>query len=334
MSSAPASSARPSSPQDAARPVVAEIVRSGFVEGHHYGSVVALAADGSVDWSVGAVDEPVLPRSSNKPVQALAMVEQGLDLPPDLLALACASHSGEEQHVDGVRRILAGAGLSEVALQTPVDYPLDDAAREAVIRAGGEKSSILMNCSGKHAAMLATCVANDWPTDTYLVADHPLQQAIHTTFARATGEEVDTVAIDGCGAPLLSTSLVGLARAFRSLAVATDGPEARIAAAIRQHPEMVSGSTRDELALLRAVPGAIGKAGAESCYAVALPDGRAFALKTDDGAPRVRPVLMARALERSGVHETDGVDADAVRRTGEHVLLGGGRPVGQIRATF
>ena len=92
-------------------PVVAEIVRSGFVEGHHYGSVVALAADGSVEWSVGEVAAPVLPRSSNKPVQALAMVELGLDLPDDLLALACASHSGEPFHVEGVRRTLASAGL-------------------------------------------------------------------------------------------------------------------------------------------------------------------------------------------------------------------------------
>ena len=315
-------------------PIVAEIVRSGFVEGHHYGSIVALAADGSVDWSVGEVVAPVLPRSSNKPIQALAMVELGLDLPPDLLALACASHSGEPFHVDGVRRTLASAGLDESALQTPPDYPLDDAAREAVIRGGGTQSSILMNCSGKHAAMLATCVLKGWDTDTYLDAGHPLQVAILETFTRLTGETVTTVAIDGCGAPLLSTSLTGLARAFAALAVATEGPEHRVADAIRRHPEFVSGSTRDELQLHRAVTGLIGKAGAESCYAVALPDGRAWALKTDDGAPRVRPVLMAEALRRSGVLEEPGVDADAVTATGRLDLLGGGKPVGVIRAAF
>src|SRR6187551_1478566 len=97
--------------------VVAEIVRSEFVEGHHYGSLVALTADGSVDWSVGAVETAILPRSSNKPVQALGMVRLGLDLPPELLALACASHSGESFHLDGASRILAGAGLDEHALQ-------------------------------------------------------------------------------------------------------------------------------------------------------------------------------------------------------------------------
>jgi L-asparaginase II len=128
--------------------------------------------------------------------------------------------------------------------------------------------------------------------------------------------------------------LIGLARAFRALAVATSGPEKLVADAIRSHPAYVSGTTRDELALLTAIPGSIGKAGAESCYAVALADGRAFALKTDDGAPRVRPVLMAAALERSGVLALEGVDADAVRRTGSHVLLGGGEPVGEIRASF
>jgi L-asparaginase II len=313
---------------------VAEIVRSGFVEGHHYGSIMALAADGSVDWSVGEVAAPVLPRSSNKPIQALAMVELGLDLPPDLLALACASHSGEPFHVEGVRRTLASAGLDESALQTPADYPLDDAAREAVIRAGGTKSAILMNCSGKHAAMLATCVLKGWDTATYLDAGHPLQVAILETFARVTGEPVTTVAIDGCGAPLLPTSLTGLARAFAALATATEGPEQRVAQAIRRHPEYVSGTTRDELALHRAVPGLIGKAGAESCYAVALPDGRAWALKTDDGAPRVRPVLMAEALRRSGVLTEAGVDAAAVEATGRLDLLGGGKPVGVIRAAF
>jgi L-asparaginase II len=319
---------------------VAEIVRNGFVEGHHYGSVVALDADGGVAWSVGDVDSPVLPRSCNKPVQALGMVRHGLDLPPELLALACASHSGEPFHVDGVRRILADAGLSEADLQTPPDYPLDDAAREQVIRDGGSRTPVLMNCSGKHAAMLATCVANGWPTDTYCDPDHPLQKAIADTFAELTGAPIAAIAVDGCGAPLFSASLTGLAAAFRRLALGVDGsglPDAdaeRIAEAVRAHPAYVSGTTRDERALLTAIPGAVGKAGAEGCYAVALADGRAFALKADDGAARVRPVLMAEALRRSGVLGEEGVDSDAVRRTGVVELLGGGRPVGEIRASY
>jgi L-asparaginase II len=314
--------------------VVAEIVRSGFVEGHHYGSLVCLAADGSVEWSIGVVESQILPRSCNKPIQALGMLNAGLDLDGQLLALACASHSGEPFHVEGVRRILTGAGLDESALQTPPGYPLDDEARVDYIRAGGEPSSVTMNCSGKHAAMLATCVVNGWDTDTYLDPEHPLQVAIKATFSALTGEPVDVVAVDGCGAPLLSTSLVGLARAFRTVSLAESGPEHRIAEAIRHYPEWTSGSRRDEAELLRAVPGAIGKAGAESCYVVALADGRAVALKTDDGAPRVRPVLMAAALERLGVPDEQGVDGTGVRRTGVFELTGGGRPVGCIRATF
>src|SRR3954454_397414 len=116
--------------------VVAEVVRSAFVEGRHRGWVIALAADGSPAWSVGDVTGPVLPRSCNKPLQALGMVRLGLDLPPELLALACASHSGEPFHLDGVRRILALGDLDLDALQTPKDYPLDDAAKIAAIRAG------------------------------------------------------------------------------------------------------------------------------------------------------------------------------------------------------
>jgi len=315
-------------------PVVAEIVRSGFVEGHHHGSVVALAADGTVEWAIGEVTAPILPRSCNKPLQATAMVRLGLDLEPELLALACASHSGEPFHVEGVRRILALAGLEESALQTPPDYPLDDASRDAVIRAGGGRSPITMNCSGKHAAMLLTCVVNGWDTGSYRNPEHPLQRSIAETFAELTGERVEVIAVDGCGAPLLSTSLTGLARGFRRLALAAEGPERRVADAIRRHPEFVSGTTRDERALLSAMPGAIAKAGAEACYAVALADGRAFALKADDGSPRVRPVLMAAALRRSGVDTAPGVDTAAVRATGRLDLLGGGVPVGEIRATF
>jgi L-asparaginase II len=287
-----------------------------------------------VDWSVGDVRSAILPRSCNKPLQAVAMLDAGLRLDGELLALAAASHSGEDFHLDGVRRILAGAGLGEEALQTPADYPLDEETREQLLRSGGSRSPIAMNCSGKHAAMLATCVANGWDTSTYLAADHPLQVAIAGTFTDLTGEPVEVAATDGCGAPLLSASLIGLARAFRSLALAGSGTSRLVAEAIRSHPEFTSGSRRDEAALLRAVPGSIGKAGAESCYALALADGRAVALKTDDGAPRVRPVLMAAALERMGVPDEAGVDAAAVRRTGELALLGGGRRVGEIRAVF
>ena len=309
--------------------ILVDIVRSGFVEGHHRGSVVALAADGQVDWSLGDVVSPIYPRSCNKPLQAVAMLRQGLELDGDLLALAAASHSGEPFHLSGVRRILASAGLDESALQTPPDYPLDENARTAYVRAGLERSATAMNCSGKHAAMLATCVVNGWDITTYREPTHPLQVAIAETFAELTREPVASIGVDGCGAPLLSTSLLGLATAFRTLVVAEPGsPERRVAQAFAEHPESASGSTRDEAVLLRALPGSVGKAGAEACYALALPDGRAVALKIDDGSPRARPVAMAAALRRMGV------ESEAVRSTGTILLFGGGIPVGELRPAF
>src|SRR5689334_20546735 len=142
------------------QPVIAEIVRSGIVEGHHYGSAVALGATGEILYARGDVEAPLLPRSCNKPLQALAMVRHGLDLDGALLALACASHSAEPFHLDGVRAILARAGLSEDALGNPAGWPLEDRVRDEVLRGGGTETRLQMNCSGKHAAMLLTCVLN------------------------------------------------------------------------------------------------------------------------------------------------------------------------------
>lgn len=315
--------------------VLVDVVRSDFVEGHHRGSVVALDVDGSVVWAIGDVDSAVYPRSCNKPLQAVGMVRAGLPLEGELLALAGASHSGEPFHIDGVRRVLASAGLDESALQTPPDYPLDDEARAAFIRAGWEQAPVAMNCSGKHAAMLATCVANDWPTSSYLDAAHPLQQGLAATFAELTEEPIVSTGVDGCGAPLFSASLVGLARSFSALVTAQPGsPERRVADAFVAFPEYASGSRRDEAALLRAIPGAIAKAGAEACYALALPDGRAVALKIDDGSMRARPVVMASALRRLGLDDVPGVDLAAVDATGVATVFGGGAAVGQLRATF
>ncbi|CAN5565045.1 asparaginase [soil metagenome] len=304
-----------------------EVVRSGFVECRHRGSAVALAADGEELLAYGDVQAPMFLRSCHKPLQATAMVRLGLDLPPPLLALVCSSHSGETMQVDGVRQILRGCGLTEGALQTPEDWPFDDDAREAVIREWGSRSSLLMNCSGKHAGMLATCVANGWPTDNYLDVDHPLQQAIARTLPDLTGEPVVHVAVDGCGAPLFSASLSGLARAFSRLALAdADSAEGRVASAIRSNVAMVSGSRRDEAALLAAFPGAIGKAGAEGAYVVALADGRTVAVKIEDGAYRARPVAMAAMLQRLGLSHPV-LDAQV-----RPPVLGGGRVVGELRA--
>lgn len=291
--------------------------------------MVGLAADGSVALAVGKPDEPVFPRSSNKPLQAVAMVEAGLDLDGELLALASASHSGEPFHLDGARRILAAAGLDESALQTRPELPVDERTKQAYVAAGGSPSPLAMNCSGKHAAMLATCVANHWPTGTYRDPDHPLQVAVRRTVERLAGEQVAAVGVDGCGAPLFALSLTGLARAFAAIATAPAGsPEHRVATAIRRHPEWLGGTGRDVTRLVAGVPGLIAKDGAEGVYAAGLPDGRAVALKIDDGASRARPPVMAAALRALGV------DAPVLDELAEVPLLGGGQPVGAVRAVL
>jgi L-asparaginase II len=309
--------------------LLAQVVRSGFVEGSHHGSVVALAGDGTELWRLGDPDRPVFPRSSNKPMQAAGMLRAGLELDGELLALASASHSGEPFHIDGVRRILAAAGLDESALQTPPDLPIDEQERAAALRAGTQPAPVLMNCSGKHAAMLATCVAAGWDTATYAAPDHPLQVALHGTVEDLAGEQVTATGIDGCGAPLFALSLTGLARAFQRLALAdADSPEGRVARAIRDHPRWLGGTRRDVSELLAGVPGLVAKDGAEAVYAAALPDGRAVALKIDDGGQRARPPVMAAALRRLGV-EAPVLDAQLTAP-----LLGGGQPVGEVRPVF
>jgi L-asparaginase II len=314
---------------DAQSAVLAEVVRSDFVEGSHRGSVVAIAADGSELWRVGDPDRPVFPRSSNKPIQAVGMLRAGLDLDGDLLALACASHSGEAFHIDGVRHILGEAGLDESDLKTPPDYPVDEQEKLGFIRGGYPPSSVAMNCSGKHAAMLATCVANDWPIETYLAADHPLQVALAGTVADLAGEPIAAIGVDGCGAPLFALTLTALARAFARIATAPPGTaEGHVAAAIRGYPTWLGGTRRDVSALITAVPGIIAKDGAEAVYAAALPDGRAIALKVDDGGQRARSPVMIAALRRLGI-DVSGLDAYATAP-----LLGGGRRVGEIRSVI
>jgi L-asparaginase II len=306
-------------------PVLVEVVRSGIVESRHAASVVGLRADGSVALALGEVDAPVFPRSSNKPLQAVALLEAGWS-PPDeeCLALAIASHSGLPVHLSVVRRTLAAAGLDEEALGCPAMLPLDLTAAHALLREGGEASPLTMNCSGKHAAMLATCVARGWSVEGYLAADHPVQQAVTGTLARLAGERVSHVAVDGCGAPQHALTLTGLARAFTVLTTA-DGSCRRTADAMRAHPVLVGGPAREVSRLIAGAPGLVAKDGAEGVFAAALPDGSSAAVKVADGAPRAAVPVLVQALRALGV--TSGV-LDELATT---PVLGGGVPVGQVR---
>ncbi|WP_367043418.1 asparaginase [Streptomyces sp. Je 1-332] len=310
-------------------PVLAEVVRSGFVEGRHRGSLVLLAADGSVELSMGDVTAPVFPRSANKPMQAAAVLRAGLDLAGERLALAAASHSGEVFHRDLVQKMLAEYRLTAADLQCPPDLPLDAVEAETYLAAGAVRDRVTMNCSGKHAAMLAVCDLNGWPTDSYLDPGHPLQQLILQVVEEAAGERVAAVGTDGCGAPLMAISLTGLARAFRHFVLAPgETAERRVADAMRAHPEYVAGTRRPDTWLMREIPGALSKMGAEAVQAFALPDGRALAFKVDDGGIRALGPVLARALRLAGVEE------DVLTRVGRAPLLGGATEVGEIRAAF
>jgi L-asparaginase II len=308
---------------------LAVTTRNGHDESVHYGAVVALEANGSVAFALGDAGAVVFPRSSTKPIQATAMVASGLSLPPRMLALVCASHDGRAEHLSTAKEILATAGLTEDALGNTADYPLDPDAQEAIIRAGGAKTALQMNCSGKHSGMLATCVHNGWDLDSYLHVEHPLQQRITEMVPQLAGEEASYIGVDGCGAPAHALSLTGLARAFRSVAIAQASTAAgQVAGAIRQHPEMLGGPTRDITLLIQGVPGLMGKDGAEGVFAVALPDGRAIAIKISDGANRARPPVMQFALQALGV-DISGVDPRAF----DSAIFGHGKQVGSVRVT-
>ena len=307
-------------------PVLAEVVRSGFAESRHRGAVAAVAADGTQVIGVGGTAVPVFPRSANKPLQATGMLRCRLDLEGELLALAAASHSGEDFHVDGVRKILSGAGLGEDSLRCPASWPLDLEAARRLIASGGEPSRIRMNCSGKHAAMLATCVLNGWPTESYLAQGHPLQRELLRTVEELTGERVTATGVDGCGAPLFALTLTGLARAFRALVLATPGtPERRVAEAMLAYPEWVSGTHRDERLLVGAVPGLLAKGGAEGVVAFAFTDGRAGAIKIDDGMARGRIPVMVATLRLLGAVVPD--EFETVPVTGGDAVVGAVRAV-------
>jgi len=310
--------------------ILAEVIRSGFAESRHRGSVVVLGPDGQAVVRAGETTAAAFPRSANKPMQAVGMLSAGLDLEGKLLALAAASHSGEAFHVAGVREILAGAGLDEAALRCPPALPLDERALRQVLRQGGDADRVHMNCSGKHAAMLAACAAAHWPIGSYPDPEHPLQREIRRTVEQLSGEPVAAVGVDGCGAPLFALSLTGLARAFRAMVRAEPGSAPRrVADAMRAYPDWTSGTSRPESALMEAVPGLLLKSGAEGVVAFALPSGHAAAIKIEDGAARALPALTVALLRSLGLG--GGADDTALDQIASVPVLGGGRAVGHIR---
>lgn len=343
------------------------VERSGFVESRHYGAAVVLAPDGSVERARGAVSVPIFPRSTLKPLQASVCLALGADLHGDQAGLATASHSGTPEHIAVVEAILDGGGLDAGALRCPPAWPGDAAARRAWAGEGGQPDRIHMNCSGKHAAMLRACLAQGWPTETYLNPDHPLQQQIAATLTRVSGEPVHAVGVDGCGAPLFAVSLVALARTIHWAVTAEDrvkrgaaaapgagqpeagAPEAgapetstldtgaldaaaaRIVAAVLEHPWTIDGPGRENTLAIQHF-GSLAKGGAEGVLVLTAPDRRVVALKVLDGSMRPATLVALELLVQAGSLERS--EAAAFLPNLDLEIRGGDAVVGAIRCSL
>ena len=302
--------------------VLAQLVRSGLVESTHSGHLILISADGIDLLTLGDVDTEMYPRSAIKSLQAAAMVRSGLTVNDEQLALVCASHGGTVRHQEVALGILQSVGLAESDLQNTPDRPLDHEARIA----WGAKpaTSLAANCSGKHAGMLATCVTNGWDIRNYLDIDHPLQIAIAKEITELTGQKINRVSTDGCGAPLFSMSTRSIAVAARNMRIIHDPIFTKLINACLKHPEMILAEGAFDTRIMRAVPGLFVKGGAESVMLASLPDGRAIAWKISDGSNRVNGPLMKAALAKFDI-TIEGEEVD---------VLGGGTRVGSLSASF
>ena len=317
---------------------LAVVERSGFVESRHSGSAIVLSPDGVVALQLGDVASPILPRSSLKPLQALACLTAGAPLEDERLALATASHSGTDRHVSVVRDILDAARLGEDALLCPPAWPTDQATRDEMVREHHEPSRIRMNCSGKHAAMLLACSVNGWDPKSYLDPEHPVQAHIRDVIERLIGEKARATAIDGCGAPVYAMSLSGLAKAIQRVGTASQtSPFAlhrsagTLVRAVREHPWAIEGPGRpDTIAIERL--GVFAKTGAEGVLVMVAPNGATVALKMLDGSGRAATAVALRLLERAGALSSGDV-AETMTKLPLSVS-GGGTSVGAIRPAF
>ncbi len=314
---------------------LATLERNELVESRHLGAAVTISATGAVLESLGDVDALVYPRSSLKPMQALAVMRSGVSLDGAQLVLASASHAGTAAHVDVVSKLLERAGLTEDALQCPLDWP-GDPESAAVARTRGGERRITMNCSGKHAAFLLSCVENGWPTESYLDPTHPLQVLVRSTIEEFTGEPVGHVGVDGCGAPLFAVSLRALATVFSLVARGRDASGddddvARLASAIRSNAWAIDGPGRANTVVIDEL-GLICKGGAEGVIAMGSAEGTAVAMKSLDGSHRITSLVALELLARAGA--IPRVDADRVSALVTERVLGGGVPVGRISVAF
>ena len=297
--------------------VLAEVTRGGVVESLHLGHLIILNSDGTTYLSKGSPELSFYPRSAVKSLQAAAMLKAGLTVSDEELAIVCASHSGNQIHIDLVTKMLADRGIPLSAMQNASDKPLGE--KEKITWGDKAGTQLTQNCSGKHAGMLITCQQNNWDLGTYLQMGHPLQIAIKNEIELLAGEKVSASTFDGCGAPLFSISLTGLAKAISTLVKSNNLVYKQIVTACTKYPELVAGEGRLTTRMMRAVPGLFMKEGAEGIEICALADGRVIAMKIIDGSWRpVAPIIM-EIFSRWGIKMPD----ESVKIYGGSSVVGG-----------
>ncbi|MFC6353420.1 asparaginase [Rothia nasimurium] len=311
---------------------LAVVTRGDFIESRHVGSLVVLAPDGSTALSLGSPEALVYARSALKPLQAIASMNAGAELQGAQIALAAGSHTGSFEHMKVAQSVLAEAGLTADALLCPPAWPADEPSYHALVRVGHDKQRLAFNCSGKHAAFLWGCVKSGWSTDNYTDPHHPLQELVLQTIEEFTGETPQHVTVDGCGAPVAATSLVGLARAYSTLGAAVenikaDARAATVATAMVDYPEYVHAPGGSDTVLAETLD-AVVKRGAEGVLAIGLRSGASVALKMLDGSSRAASLVAVRALQAAGFLEGEAVDRAVTATT--FPITGGGQPVGTI----
>ena len=295
-------------------PVLAEVLRGGAVESCHRGAVVAKNADGKTVLSIGDTDALVFPRSSLKPLQAIPLVESGavdkFSMSESELALACASHNGEQAHMQVLLPWMERVGLSPSQLECGPSLPLEKESSEMLLRNGGSASRELHNCSGKHTGMLTLATFFGEPLGGYSEYDHATQQKWMSLLSELSG--VDIFAMpwdrDGCGLPAVALPLSAFAQAFTPFINAHKHSDKRhlammrVANAMRSQPYMVAGNKRCCTASMTGSDNLMVKVGAEGVFiAVAIDAGIVIALKNDDGATRGAEVMLGAALRHLGL---------------------------------
>lgn len=327
-------------------PVLVEVMRGPLVESRHRGAVCVVDAEGAAVFERGDVDRPVFPRSAVKALQALPLLEDGAAsryaLTPAEIALACASHSGEPEHVAVAKGMLAKAGRGEDCLECGAQWPMGEAASRALSSGGGVKSALTNNCSGKHAGFICLSCHSDEDPAGYVRADHPVQRRIREALIETTGDPhpEDRRGVDGCSIPTYAIPLRALARAFAQFGTGHGyGPRRAEAArlireAVAEAPFMVAGTGRFDTRLMEVLgPRTFVKTGAEGVYCGALPElGLGIAIKSDDGAGRSAEVIMASVINR--FLPMEGAAADLVAALASPVLKNwNGIEVGRLRAS-